>query len=238
VRLTYVVGTTLQTIEFDATIRELHESSVDVTSHKVERGSDISDHANHNPERVTFEACVSNTPLATPKTNMDGVTGSVQTKEYTVDAITRDANGKPTKTKRKFSAHVLQFSGPFDRRRNVYEELRAIQDSFTQVSAETTYLGGLVDYEEMLIRNLSVPREAGDGRDSAIVFTFDLVKVQIVDTKIVDTPAPTKSRKKRGAQGKKEVDGEKDKKLESVMSQARDKIVNALLNSSFFGGGG
>lgn len=47
----------------DASVQETHVANVEVTKHPVEQGAAISDHAREEPETVTIEGLVSNTPI-------------------------------------------------------------------------------------------------------------------------------------------------------------------------------
>src|SRR5258707_82000 len=79
--LSYEAGGALVTIEFDSTIREEHHGTTTVTEHAVEKGANISDHARPELDRITCDVIVSNTPIRSPNTNTDGVTGQFQLSE-------------------------------------------------------------------------------------------------------------------------------------------------------------
>jgi len=59
-------GALLAFLEFDATITEGHASSVRITDHPVEDGSNVSDHVRSDPERLVLEVHVTNTPVRFP----------------------------------------------------------------------------------------------------------------------------------------------------------------------------
>lgn len=50
-------------VEFDATLSESHTAGNEITKHPVEVGSDITDHIRRQPEKLTLQGIVSNTPL-------------------------------------------------------------------------------------------------------------------------------------------------------------------------------
>lgn len=50
-------------VTLDATINEQHEYANKVTKFPVEDGSDISDHAKREPERITIEGIITNSPV-------------------------------------------------------------------------------------------------------------------------------------------------------------------------------
>ncbi len=50
-------------IEFEATVRQLHGSRVEVTDHPVEDGSVVTDHSRRLPKRLQLDIVVSNDPI-------------------------------------------------------------------------------------------------------------------------------------------------------------------------------
>ncbi len=58
----------------DCTVNERHSAKARATRHPVEEGADISDHIHHEPDELTLEGVISNTPAIDPislLTNMD-----------------------------------------------------------------------------------------------------------------------------------------------------------------------
>lgn len=161
-------------IEFDATLREHHTTTAQATEHKVEKGAPITDHVIVAPKRVTVEVVVTNSPMQQPNTNMDGVTS-------------------------RFDNGVLQFSGEVNRVKSVYDEIEAIIDNVRLVDL----VGGLRDYDDMILENLSVPRSGKDGE--SITFTFDAKHITFAEIQTTAAPQKTHKRTKRGAKGAKEV---------------------------------
>ena len=215
-------------VEFDAMIRSVETLSAQATSHPVEKGADISDHVHPGQVRLSAEVAVTNTPLKVPSTQANGVTQAFESPTLSTYQYNR-FGPVGFATPSTASASVLKFSAEFDRVRDVYAELEKIVSERFLVSISSVYRGGVRDWDNMVIVNLSTPKE---GRD-AVSFSFDAVQLRIVETQTVDTPAARKTRAKRGPKGKKEVDPQKDKKLKSVWLSAADKVVGA-----FFGGGG
>lgn len=84
------------------------------------------------------------------------------------------------------TAQTMQFDGPFDRVRTMFEELQGLQDSATLVTCHTT----VKEYENMILANLTAPREVKDG--GSIHFTFDLKEVRFVTSKTVKAPLDKK----------------------------------------------
>ena len=50
-------------IEFDASVSEQHDSENEITQFPVEVGSDIADHIRPQPDRITINGIVTNTPI-------------------------------------------------------------------------------------------------------------------------------------------------------------------------------
>lgn len=84
------------------------------------------------------------------------------------------------------AAQVLQFDGEFDRVRDVYEELRGLQDSATLLTVNTS----IREYENLILQNLTAPRTVQDG--ASITFTFDLKEIKFATTQTVKAPADKK----------------------------------------------
>lgn len=52
----------IDTIELDATLSEEHNMSSQISSHPIEKGTDITDHIRPEPESLTIEGVISSTP--------------------------------------------------------------------------------------------------------------------------------------------------------------------------------
>lgn len=98
------------------------------------------------------------------------------------------------------TAQVLQFDGPFDRVRNVYEELLGFQDNATLLTIHTT----IREYENMILQNLTAPREVKDGK--AITFSFDLKEIRFVTSQTVKAPLDKKKTPSKANLGAKSTE--------------------------------
>jgi hypothetical protein len=56
-------NSTVQLIAFDATLRRVHQSRVEVTDHPVEDGSTVTDHSRRLPKRLQLDIIVTNDPV-------------------------------------------------------------------------------------------------------------------------------------------------------------------------------
>jgi hypothetical protein len=231
--ITYEKNGAVVEIEFDAVLRLTPNTSSTATSHPVQKGAPISDHVRPEPLRLSVEAMVTNTPIKVPRTQMNGVTGTVTSQGMDVRISTVVGPGVRQPSSVTVPVTALRFSDKFDRVRDVYRELRAIQDASQPVSIRTmkgsddsgneVEAHGLEDYEDMVIVSLSAPRDAQSG--SAVAFTFDAQKVRIVDTTTIQTAAvnaPAKTTARRGQTGKKEIT-EKEPKKRDLLGQALER---------------
>ncbi len=93
-------------------------------------------------------------------------------------------------------ATVLQFSQPFNRVSEVYEELRKIVETGTFIKIVTD----LRTYPNMIIENLETPIEA----KGSVQIAMDAVQIRIVSTETVEITEPKQTRgernRKRGNQ--------------------------------------
>jgi hypothetical protein len=216
-------------IEFDAVMREVHTNTVSVTAHPVEKGAAVNDHIRPEPDKLSIEAWVSDTPLVEPATQTDGVRGSVTSESMTVPYSQMVAPGTKQTLQMNISFQALRFDGKLARRIGVYTALREVQEQGKLCSVRNEAKGGLRDYDEMVIVSISLPRGVENG--TAQVFNIEMQHVRIVETRRVDAGAPAaapkKKKKKKGNQGKKEIT-DKDKKKESVSHSLKESVKEAL----------
>lgn len=186
-------SSTEREIQFDATIRETHDLTAEVTTHRIERGSDIADHVIVGQDRVSFAAVVTNQPMKEPGSNMDGATAQQE-------------------------SGVLKFSREFNRVKSVVDELREIikQKRLCELRL------GLVEYTDMILSHLSAPRTAKDGDSVTFTFDATHVDFVEVKTTAAKSSASQKNHKraKRGNRGNREPKNP-SKERESVLSAAR-----------------
>ncbi len=145
-------------IVLDCSVSEQHQADVDVTDSPVERGANISDHARPKPETLTLEGLITNAPLSrdplSPST-AESLAGSIDT-----GFISR-AQGDPT---RAVSA---------------YQDLRDLKDAGELIEVVTS----LRSYSDMVLTNLSVPRDAKTGE--CLKFTATFKQIRVVENKKV-----------------------------------------------------
>jgi len=145
------------TVSFDAVPSEQHSGSNTVTSHPVEEGADISDHSRPEPDTVSLDIFISNTPLSQEQMQRAAQSGAVSAAK---------ANDAPS-WQPGYAEKMLQ---------NLWD----LKDSGTLVTAITSIRGRV--YRSTLIESISVPRDAKVL--DAVRATIGLKKVRIVKNKL------------------------------------------------------
>lgn len=144
-------------IELDATISTSHSFKVQATQHPVERGASITDHLRPEPDVVTLEGIVSDTPVSrsqqTRAVNAAGV-------QVTTTSTSPALFGVPGYAAAAFA------------------KLLAIKDAGALVTLATE----LRTYTDMAITSLEVPRNASTG--DALRFSATFQKIVLVENKV------------------------------------------------------
>lgn len=183
-------------LTFDATIRETHTHTSTVTDHPVETGSNVADHIRPDPDALTMDAHISNTPHFLPIDHMGSVTTiekRIKGAEYTVSD---DNNSLPSNALFGLGASILPiptgllgkagtgrfeygsvtaFSSEFDRVTACYKELLNLRATGTLVRILTT----LRSYDDMAITSIEVTREAASGEALPLSLAFKNVRFGI-----------------------------------------------------------
>lgn len=184
-------------LTFDATIRETHTHTSTVTDHPVETGSNVADHIRPDPDSLTMDAHISNTPHFLPIDHMGSVTTvekRIKGAEYTVSDDTGSvplANaviglgasilpvptgllGKAGTGRFEYGT-VTAFSAEFDRVTACYKELLNLRATGTLVRVLTT----LRSYDDMAITSIEITREAASGEALPLSLAFKNVRFGI-----------------------------------------------------------
>lgn len=165
-------------ILLDASVSETHTSAASITSHPVERGANITDHVHREPDTITIQGIISNTPTRFP----EGTVG--------VALIRSVAN--------------LVSGVSNDLAKTGYEQLRQLVEGKELIKIVTT----LREYNDMLLENLTVTRDADNG--DCLNFSVTARQVRLISTSSVAAiPSPKEpkkaSKKSLGKQSKQEV---------------------------------
>lgn len=212
-------------VRFDAVSAETHEALMTLTSHPVEEGANVTDHARPENKQLSIEAYVSNKPLlsnpgaesflelGTIPLNLPKVPGAVAP---TPGAITRTitAGIDAALHKAPDKASVEKPSGDFpNRAKAMWELLTKAQGAAALITVSTT----LEQVDNMMIERVTSPRTVQDGNGAT--FQVDLKRVRIVKSETVDAPVPAESRgakeADKGSKNAKKTDEKKDGGLKS-----------------------
>lgn len=164
--------TSIDAVELDCTVSELHQADVEITEHPTEEGADVTDHVRPKPVQLTLEGIISNTPInRTQARRVVDAQGTQLTTTSLEDAI----------------------RGQVGYAEEAFVKLTEIKDEGRLITVVTP----LKSYSNMVIRSLSVPRDARTG--DALRFTAMLQEIRVVRNKtttVVSSNEP-KARKKR-----------------------------------------
>jgi len=147
-------------IVIDATVREEHSSTCEVSENPVEEGADVTDHVYVRPPMLSIEGVITDTPLGF------AAISNVQ------NLVTEASN-------------IFGFNNPFggsgSRSIDAFNSLVNLQ----KTRKPFTVLTGLKRYENMILEDLHVPRTAETG--NAIHFTANFRQVRLVQSQLIST---------------------------------------------------
>jgi len=206
--LSWLSGGDQLQVAFDAVPTITPAESANVTRHPVEKGADVADHIQLAPRKLSFEAVVTNTPLAQPATHTRGARGEVMG----IDNISPDG------------ASVLQFDGSMDRPRDVYLDLRDAYQAKSVFTVDTA----LERYDDMVITNLTSPREAGSGKETQSGTRIDFLKfsIEMEQIRVAGSREGKVTRKpKKGTPKPKTNKGSQPKKEATELESASHQLL-------------
>lgn len=208
------------TLTLDASVRETHTSASTVTDHPVERGSNVADHIRPDPDELSIDGVISNTPHFLPADHV----GAIVLEERQVKGAEINASDTVTSTPLgnvsagllgstiplptallgrigtgRFETALTQgFSGEFDRVTECYKELLRIRAEGQLTRILTT----LRAYDNMALTTLEVVREAASGNSLNLSLQFKNVRFGATKNEPVPTIPVTK--KEQGTKTKEE----------------------------------
>jgi hypothetical protein len=181
------------TVELDASVTETHSLANTVTDHPVEDGVNVSDHSRPEPDALTIEGIVSNTPFST----------STQTRAVNSGSVTFDTTSE---------ANVPRDQPGYAE--EAYRKLRQLRDEGVLCTVVTT----LRTYTSMAITSVSVPRDSKTY--DALRFSITFKRVVVVKNKLTRTRVSRDSRAgdktKTGNQATKNTEVEKSRLAAAV----------------------
>lgn len=208
----------LVTVPISATISELHTMANTVTDQPVEEGANISDHARPDPDGLTMECIISNTPIS-----QDQQTTEVQSGSVVVQTTAQQAASQ-------------QLSAVTGYAEQAYKQLKLLRDTGTLCTVLTT----LTTYRSMEITNLSIPRDSKNY--DALHFTITFKKVRVVANKltrnVVSGDKRVGPKVKAGAQTTKGTEQESSALFDSAtsMSKSGNGTISGIGNFALSGG--
>lgn len=210
-------------LQLDASLNESHERSAIVTDHEIEDGTAISDHIHLLPDRLIIQGLVSDSPLS--------IIGSL-----TGTGISALTGGVKQLIPGGFGTIVAQAAGlglgslaglitgsprdPADAFKYL-EELHNDRQRFTVVTR-------LKRYDDMVIENITVPRNSTVGQ--GLEFTITMKRIKIVKSALILVPifstraSGAASKSKAGKQATKESASNSA----SLLAQLYDKGKQSL----------
>lgn len=179
----------LGVIDFDATISEQHTLSVNVTSHPIETGATMTDHIRPNPDSLTLDFFITNTPISILGAKVEG-------KRYPKIGMEKVVDSPVGKLASVIPGGLIPFGGllfskTFDRVSAVYEALAKLVKAGTLVTVYTS----IRKYENFVILSVSAPKTAQSG--NALTFSVQIQEIRIVSTETTgEIPVPDNTRDK------------------------------------------
>lgn len=206
--ISWTAGGTLTVLQVDVTVRESHTAAASISDYHVETGSNNTDNDRPESDVITADVFVTNTPIAMPTSNTDGVTGgfaplqlAVPTRiqlPITVPGIGAALAGAGLLDQVTIqNANTLQFTGQLNRVKSVYNDLYDLLKSATLFNIDTP----LRAYTNLLMQTLVTPRDATTG--DACTFTITAKQVTFADSEIVtvvNNPGKAKAKGPKPAQ--------------------------------------
>lgn len=243
--MAYILPKTGEIIAFDVTISDTHESTVEITSHPVEAGADITDHVRPLPDNLALDVYVTNTPVEISPGQGPALSPYMGAYQNTLLAIPQwDPPIEPTPGslfrlaakglnavkdlitggKPPTKATLLFFPAVFDRIKEIHETLTRVMRAGTLCRVVTD----TKNYDDMVITRVGLPRTERGGADIAI----DLVSIRQVTTATVTAPKPLEPRgapgQSKGAQGAKPTKSADAVKAASLAAKALEAVSDTL----------
>lgn len=224
-------------VSFDQTRSEQHEATAEVTDHPVETGSNIADHVRPQPQTLTLEVFVTNTPI-----NDAGGRGTIATLPLPVPVYVRppalwqtpigllvDAikslfqDPVPVNPPPPFTVQALIFPIPFDPVKETHATLLDLWSRGQTMSVVTS----TQTYDLMVFTSVSLPRTQPGGA----AFSLAMKQIRTVSSQSVTAPKPSVKRgtpnAAKGSQATTNPNGSDASKV-SALKQGFNSLIGAL----------
>lgn len=197
-------------LDVDCTLSESHKSEVDITTHPVESGADMTDHARLKPVEVTITALMSETPVGLEQ-NRRAIriahTDTLSTRQFTVE--TTSAVAVPRGSMAYVQATIAKL-----------EAIKKAKQRFTLVTS-------IRRYENMMVASIVVPRDSKSG--DAITFTAIFREVRTATIRTTDARIPkVVSAAKKADKGKQVATPAGKQANQSIIVKNKDDIKKGL----------
>lgn len=190
--------TLIDAITLDASIKETHKSTVEITEHPVEDGAVISDHARTKPAEITIEGMISNTPVTRDQETRIIENAGVQIETTSVQDAILGAPGYAEQ---------------------IFAQLETLRDTHKLMDVTT----GVKSYTNMGIVSLEIPRDAKSG--DAIFFSISLKEVRLVKNQTTtQVVAAEPKAKKKVSTGKQPAAEASDEMQKSWLKTGTDSV--------------
>lgn len=207
-------------VSVDATITEVHTANTELTSHPVETGANITDHARQNPREVQIDGFITNSPI-------DG--SILDAALRAVPALYATASTGPTAGALS-SAAVLgtmalanALSGS-DITRDNFDRFQRFWTNSTLLQVFTPFRV----YTNMIMVNFKAPREQANG--DALKFSATFREVFFVASQLVTIPVATvaQSVNDMGTQSPTPSPASLTNSKDTVLNQYMGKALNKI----------
>lgn len=236
-------------IEVDATTREVHGFSNDVTDHPVETGAAITDHVRPKPITLSIDGVISNAPQFLPRDHVQGaqiqlVQYQVQTKG--VDSRTTVSGATPKLSNLQLNPPIPGFGVaerliPIGAAQQVqagrtispatysvsalgftseFDRVQDVYDELIYLALTGVVLG--VRTKLRLYENMVIQDynvQRQSGDGESLRFTLDLKQIRTVTTKVEPLPKVPTKRKDKGTQAGKQVPAAAEVDTRSMLFQ-------------------
>ncbi len=234
-------------MEFDASVRESFTHDAEMTRYPIELDSDRVDHVRVQPTEIVISAMVSNTPTRTELTQLDGASPyrghSIVVQEPLLPPrakLPSSVFGQSLSRTTASIADVRLWNGAVRRVTSVYAELLQMQ----REARALTILTGIGDFDDMVLRNLTIERSAATANALDFTATFQQLAVTTLALEALRPPDPkflrSMKRKDKGLQTltARTVQLNKDGSIrvlesEGIDEQTRQQALNLGLGGAY-----
>jgi hypothetical protein len=238
-------------VEFDVVPTQLHEDILEITSHPVEQGAEMVDHAREQPTRLMLEGFVSTVPKRGIDTDAADQQVEMQVNGFTspgtqsvklnilppkprtlsglisagISRIGSDFGGVPRATFRGVARRARQtLFASFYKQSSSRNRVRDVYEKLLRAQstrALITVQTPLREHFDMMLER--VPAQQNDDTGTGATFEIDLRRIRVADTQKVQSPEPAE---RRGAEA--QSGGSKNPKPDPN-AEAKEEVHRSVL---------